>query len=315
MPKMKLSSVFLLFGAVCAPAQIRLGIIGTDTSHVTAFTKILNDPTSPDYVPGARIVAAYKGGSPDVESSATRVDKFANELRTKWNVEFYSDITAMCRKVDGILLESVDGRAHLAQARQVIAAGKPLFIDKPLTSTLEDAREIARLAKQGGVPWFSASSLRFSDIATSVKFPDIQGALVWGPGPIEQHHQLDLSWYAIHAVELLYTLMGPGCQEVSRVYSPDADVVVGKWKDGRLGSVRALRPYGKFGAVVFRPDEKIAISDPKAVDGYRPLLVEIVKFFETKEPPFPNQVTLEMFAFMDAAQRSKEAGGAPMTLR
>jgi hypothetical protein len=315
MPQMKLSAVFLLLGFVCAPAQIRLGIIGTDTSHVIAFTKILNDPTSPDYVPGARIVAAYKGGSPDVESSYTRVDKFANELRTKWNIEFFSDITAMCRKVDGILLESVDGRAHLGQARQVIAASKPLFIDKPMASTLEDAREIARLAKQAGVPWFSASDLRFSDISTSVKFPDIQGALVWGPGPIEPHHQLELSWYAIHAVELLYTLMGPGCQEVSRVYSPDADVVVGKWKDGRLGSVRALRPYGKFGAVVFRPDEKIAVSDPKAVDSYRPLLVEIVKFFETKEPPFSNQVTLEMFAFMDAAQRSKEAGGAPMTLR
>jgi len=315
MPKMKLPVVFLLIGAACAPAQIRLGIIGTDTSHVIAFTKILNDPTSPDYVPGARIVAAFKGGSPDVESSSTRVDKFANELRTKWNVDFFSDITAMCRKVDGVLLESVDGRAHLGQARQVIAAGKPLFIDKPLASTLEDAREIARLAKQGGVPWFSASSLRFSDIATSVKFPDIQGALVWGPGPIEQHHQLDLSWYAIHAVELLYTLMGPGCQEASRVYSPDADVVVGKWKDGRLGSVRSLRPYGSFGAVAFRPNEKVAISDPKASDGYRPLLVEIVKFFETKEPPFSNSITLEMFAFMDAAQRSREAGGAPMTLR
>ena len=312
---MKLPVVFLLIGAACAPAQIRLGIIGTDTSHVIAFTKILNDPTSPDYVPGARIVAAFKGGSPDVESSSTRVDKFANELRTKWNVDFFSDITAMCRKVDGVLLESVDGRAHLGQARQVIAAGKPLFIDKPLASTLEDAREIARLAKQGGVPWFSASSLRFSDIATSVKFPDIQGALVWGPGPIEQHHQLDLSWYAIHAVELLYTLMGPGCQEASRVYSPDADVVVGKWKDGRLGSVRSLRPYGSFGAVAFRPNEKVAISDPKASDGYRPLLVEIVKFFETKEPPFSNSITLEMFAFMDAAQRSREAGGAPMTLR
>ena len=148
-----------------------------------------------------------------------------------------------------------------------------------------------------------------------MKFPDIQGALVWGPGPIEQHHQLDLSWYAIHAVELLYTLMGPGCQEASRVYSPDADVVVGKWKDGRLGSVRSLRPYGSFGAVAFRPNEKVAISDPKASDGYRPLLVEIVKFFETKEPPFSNSITLEMFAFMDAAQRSREAGGAPMTLR
>jgi hypothetical protein len=315
MPKMKSSVILFLLTAMCASAEIRLGIIGTDTSHVIAFTKILNDPTSPDYVPGARVVAAFKGGSADVESSYTRVDKFADELKTKWKVEFSPDIPSLCRKVDGILLESVDGRVHLEQVKLVIAAHKPVFIDKPLAATLEDAREIARLAKEAGVPWFSASDLRFTDLAISLKFPDITGALTWGPGPLEPHHHLDLSWYAVHEIELLYALMGSGCEEVTRIYTPDADVIVGKWKDGRLGSVRALRPYGKFGAVVFRPDQKVNQSDPKAVDSYRPLLVEIVKFFETKEPPFPNQQTLEEFAFMDAAQRSREAGGAPMKLR
>jgi len=300
---------------MCTAAEIRLGIIGTDTSHVIAFTEMLNNPTSPDYVPGARVVAAYKGGSPDVESSYKRVDKFAEELSTKWKVELVSDIATLCRKVDGVLLESGDGRVHLAQIKPVIAAGKPVFIDKPLASTLDDAREIARLAKQAGVPWFSASSLRFAEIATSLKFPDITSAITWGPGPLEPHHQLDLSWYAIHAVELLYTLMGTGCEEVTRTYTPDSDVVVGKWKGGRLGTVQALRPYGHFGAVVFRPEEKVNQSDPKATDSYHPLVVEIIKFFETKQPPFPNEENLEIFAFMDAAQRSKEAGGAPMKLR
>ena len=300
---------------MCASAEIRLGIIGTDTSHVIAFTKILNDPSSPDYVPGARVVAAYKGGSPDVESSYKRVDKFAEELRTKWKVEFVGDIPALCRKVDGILLESVDGRVHLDQAKPVIAAHKPLFIDKPLSDTLEGAREIARLAKEAGVPWFSASDLRYTEPAASMKFPDITGAITWGPGPTEPHQHLDLSWYAIHEIELLYALMGPGCEEVSRTNSPDADVIVGRWKDGRLGSVRALRPYGEFGAVVFRTNQKIVQSPAKSVDSYRPLLVEIVKFFETKQPPVSNDETLEIFAFMDAAQRSREAGGAPMKLR
>lgn len=315
MPTMKSFLVLLFAGAICTRAEIRLGIIGTDTSHVIAFTKILNDPNSPDYVPGARVVTAYKGGSPDVEASSTRVDKFAEELRTKWKIEFVADIPALCRKVDGILLESVDGRVHLEQARPVIAAHKPLYIDKPLAATLEDAREIARLAKEAGVPWFSASDLRFTEPAASMKFPDITGAITWGPGPLEPHHQLDLSWYAIHAIELLYTLMGPGCEEVSRTHTADADIVVGRWKDGRLGSVRALRPYGEFGAVVFRTNQKIVQSPAKSVDSYRPLLVEIVKFFETKQPPFPNDDTLEMFAFMDAAQRSKDAGGVPMKLR
>ncbi len=305
---------FFLLAFAANAADLRLGIVGTDTSHVIAFTEALNNPASADHVAGARVVAAYKGGSPDVDSSRTRVDKFAEELRTKWNVEIVPDIPTLCSKVDAILLESVDGRIHLAQARQVIAAHKPMFIDKPLAATLEDAREIARLAKEAGVPWFSSSSLRFGEIATTLKSPDNTGVTTWGPGPLEEHHYLDLSWYAIHPIELLYTLMGTGCEEVTRTSTADADVVVGRWKGGRIGSVRALRPYSGFGAVVFRPKE-ILQSDPKAKDPYAPLVSEIVKFFRTGRPPVSNEETLEIFAFMDAAQRSKAEGGAPMKLR
>jgi hypothetical protein len=310
----KQTAIVLLIAASACHAELRLGIIGTDTSHVTAFSKILNDEMSPDHVPGAKIVAAYKGGSKDVESSASRVDKYAEELRTQWKVEIVRDIPALCRKVDAILLESVDGRTHLEQAKQVIAAGKPLFIDKPLASTLEDAREIARLAKEAGVPWFSSSSLRYGEIATSMKFPDASAVITWGPGPLEEHHKLDLSWYAIHPIEMLYALLGPGCEEVTRMVTPDGDVITGLWKNGKTGTVRTERPYGDYGAVVFRP-KQVVQSRPKAAAGYRPLLVEIVKFFETKQPPVPNEETLEIFAFMDAAQRSKEEGGKPMKLR
>jgi len=314
MPEVKLTAIIFLCAIPAAAATLRLGIIGTDTSHVTAFTQILNDESSPDHVPGGQVVAAYKGGSPDIESSASRVDKYADELRTKWRVRFYTSIPEMCEHVDAILLESVDGRVHLAQARAAIAAHKPLFIDKPLASTLDDAREIARLAAAAGVPWFSASSLRFGEIAETMKFADATGVETWGPGPLEPHHQLDLAWYAIHPIELLYALMGPGCAEVSRIYSPDADVIVGRWKDGRIGAVRALRPYSDYGAVVFRP-KQIVESPSRPADSYRPLLVEVMKFFETGQPPVPNQETLEIFAFMDAAQRSKDEGGRPMRLR
>jgi hypothetical protein len=314
MPEVKPTAILFLCAVCAAGADLRIGIVGTDTSHVIAFTEILNNESSPDHVPGGRVVAAYKGGSPDVESSASRVDKFAEELRTKWKVHFYSSIPELCRNVDAVLLESVDGRVHLAQARPVIAAHKPVFIDKPLASTLEDAREIARLAAEAGVPWFSASSLRFGEIAETMKFTDATGVDTWGPGPLEPHHQLDLSWYAIHPIEMLYALMGPGCEEVSRTFTPDADVIVGRWKNGRIGTVRALRPYSDYGAVVFRPKE-IAQSKPHSSDSYRPLLVEVMKFFESGQPPVPNQETLEIFAFMDAAQRSKDEGGKPMRLR
>jgi predicted dehydrogenase len=310
----KLLALLVSFVAAAAAADLRLGIVGTDTSHVPAFTKILNDASQPNHIPGARVVAAYKGGSKDLESSATRVDGYAEEIRSKYGVEIVPDIATLCSKVDAVLIESVDGRPHLEQARQVIAAHKPMFIDKPLASTLADAREIARLAKAAGVPWFSSSSLRWSEAVTSVQGPGIRAAITWGPGPTEPHHQLDLTWYAIHPIEMLFTLMGPGCEEVTRVSTADFDDVVCRWKDGRLGTVRAVRPYSDYGAVVFRAKD-VAQSPAHGKADYVPLVKEIVTFFQTGRTPVPNDVTLEMFAFMDAAQRSKEQGGRPVRLR
>lgn len=291
-------------------AEIRVGIIGTDTSHATAFTKVLNDPASPDHIPGARVVAAFKGGSPDIESSIGRVDGYAKELADKWKVEIVGDIASLCSKVDAILLESVDGRKHLPQFQEAVKCGKPVFIDKPLASTYADAREISRIAAAAGVPWWSSSSLRYAGYVTELKKPGLKGAITWGPGPFEKTHQLDLSWYAVHPVEALFALMGTGCAEVTRVSGETEDIVTCRWKDGRLGTVHAMRPYGDYGAVAFYGKE-IRQSPPAPKFSYAPLLREIVKFFETKQPPVPNAETLEIFAFMDAAQRSKAAGGKP----
>jgi hypothetical protein len=314
MKRLVLPVAAVLLSSPVLAADLRLGLIGTDTSHVIAFAKAFHGPAGPDHVDGARVVAAFKGGSPDVEASSSRVDGFAEELQTVWDVELVDDIASLCPLVDAILLESVDGRAHLGQARQAFACGKPMFIDKPLASTLEDAREIARLAAEAGVPWFSSSSLRWSEIVTTLKGDDTRGVSTWGPGPTEPHHHLDLSWYAIHPIEMLYALMGPGCVEVTRTPGESGDVVVGRWADGRLGTVRVLPETWSYGAVAFRP-ESVEYSPPDAKHSYIPLLREMVEFFRTGSPPVPNEETLEIFAFMDAAQRSKDQGGTPVRLR
>ncbi len=290
-----------------------MGIVGTDTSHAVAFTAILNDASSPNYIPGARVVAAYKGGT-DLPVSANRVEKFAAELQSKWGVEIVPDIATLCQKVDGILLESVDGRIHLQEVKQIVAAKKPMFIDKPLAATLEDAREIARVAAAAGVPWWSSSSSRFGDIVLKMKHADAHSVINWYGAPLEPQFPLDLAWYAIHPIEQLYALMGPGCEEVTRISGRGGEVLIGRWKDGRIGTVNALRSGGASGAIVFRPKEVVQ-SEPKMGGGYAPLVREIVKFFQTGRTPVPNEETLEIFAFMDAAQRSKAAGGQPMRLR
>jgi len=314
----------ILLGFLCStsanprPAErtLRLGMIGLDTSHVTAFTAALNDPARPDHVPGARVVAAFKGGSPDIESSATRVDKFTEELKGKWGVEIVGSIEELCQRVDAVLLESVDGRVHLAQARPVIAARKPLFIDKPLASNVREAGDLVRLARAANVPVFSSSSLRFvpeiAELRRGDRLGDVQGALAYSPMTLEPHHP-DLFWYGIHGVETLYTVMGPGCESVTRTTAGGADVVTGRWKDGRIGTFRGLREGAKpYGVIAFGSRAVISV-EPKKVD-YRPLVVEIIKFFQTGKPPVSVAETLEIYAFMEAADLSKARGGVPVKL-
>jgi predicted dehydrogenase len=297
--------------------EIRVGMIGLDTSHVTAFAKLLNDKSDPTHIPGARVVAAFKGGSPDVESSRARIDKFTAELKDKWGVEVVGSIEELCEKVDAALLESVDGRPHLNQVRPVFAAKKPVFIDKPFAASYADAREIVRLSRESGTPFFSSSSLRFADDLQAMKRDEKLGALIgaftYGPAPTEPHHP-DLFWYGIHAVEMLYTLMGPGCESVTRAHADGVDVVSGKWKDGRVGTMRGIRD-GKqdYGAIAFGAKSNLATPTSMKSD-YRNLLVEIVKFFQTGRAPVPPEETLEIMAFMEAADLSKLRGGAAVTL-
>ena len=316
------SSVFgLVLAAVsrssCAEGStLRGGIVGLDTSHVVAFAKLLNDDSSPDHVPGARVVAAFRGGSPDIETSTIRIEGFTTQLRDQWKVEIVPDIAALCKKVDVILLESVDGRVHLEQVKPVFAAGKRVFIDKPLAASYKDAREIARLAEAAGVPWFSSSSLRYYPSVQAMKnnaqVGEILGCDAYGPSPTEPHHP-DLFWYGIHGVEMLFTIMGTGCESVTRVHAPDADVVVGRWKGGRLGTFRGIRAAkADYGATVYGR-QGIRTAD-SAGGGYRPLLQEIVKFFQTGVPPVSPAETLEIFAFMQAAELSKARNGQEVKL-
>lgn len=320
MGKVIILALLVALGTVGASAQgtpLRIGIIGLDTSHVTAFTALLNDPTNPNHVPGARVVAAYKGGSPDIESSASRIDKFTAELQTKWNVELVGSIEELCRRVDAVLLESVDGRPHLEQVRPVLAAGKRVFIDKPFAGSYRDAREITRLAKESGTPFFSTSSLRFvselQEMKKNEKLGAMLGAFTFSPAPTEQHHP-DLFWYGIHGVEMLFTLMGTGCESVTRVNSSGADVVVGRWKDGRIGTFRGIRD-GKadYGAIAFGSRGVVPSNVPMKID-YRGLVVEIVRFFQTGVPPVSPEETLEVLAFMEAADISKSRSGQPVRL-
>jgi hypothetical protein len=291
----------------------RVGIIGLDTSHSPAFTKILNDPNAASDVAGFRVVVAYPYGSRTIESSYSRIPRYIDEIR-ELGVEIVDSIGAVLSRSDVVLLMTNDGRLHLEQALQVFKAGKPVFIDKPLAGSLADAVAIVDAARQHGVPVFSSSSLRYTAGAVAARsgtLGRIVGADAFSPATIEPTHP-DLFWYGVHGVELLFTAMGTGCEEVVRVHTAGTDVVVGRWRDGRVGTFRGIRDgRSGYGGHAFGTD---GIGPLGPFDGYRALVVEIATFFRTLVPPVSAEETLEIFAFMEAADESTRRGGAPVRI-
>ena len=302
-------------GLVCASvalgADLRIGIIGCDTSHVTAFTEVLNNPSAKGYVPGGKVVAAYKGGSADIPSSFSHTEGYSKTLQEKYGVKIYDSIEELCQNVDAVMLESVDGRPHLEQVKPVLKARKPVYIDKPMAASLKDVQEIFRLAKKAKVPVFSSSSLRFGKNTQAVRnglIGRVEYAETYGPCSIEPHHP-DLFWYGVHGVESLFTVMGTGCETVQRGTTTNGTIeVIGIWKDGRKGVYREDKDFRGL-AKGEKGEEAVG-----AHDSYAPLVVEIMKFFLTGKPPVQPEETMEIIAFMEAADESKRQGGAPVKI-
>lgn len=296
--------------AAVEPKVLKAGIIGLDTSHAIAFSKTLNAAVPNAAVAGCRMVAAYPKGSPDIASSVSRVPGYIEEMK-KLDVEIVDSIDELLKRVDVVFLETNDGRPHYEQLLPVLKAGKPCFIDKPIAASLSDAIAIFEASRKYKVPVFSSSSLRFGKNTLAVRGGSVgrvKHCETTSPASLEPTHP-DLFWYGIHGVESLFTVMGTGCQSVTRGKTEDGRIeVTGMWSGDRTGIFREGKGYTGTAT-----GEK-GTAAVGSYDGYDPLLFEIVKFFRSGQPPVTEQETLEIYAFMEAADESKRQNGASVSL-
>lgn len=295
------------------PAEIRVGIIGLDTSHVLRFTELLNAEEPLLELAGCRVVAAYPKGSEDIESSVSRVPGYIEQVRLM-GVEIVPSIDELLELVDAVLLESNDGRVHLRQALPVLKSGKPMFIDKPMAASLVDVIAIYEAAKHFETPIFSTSALRYGSGTLEVhggSIGKVLGCDVYSPCALEPTHP-DFFWYGIHGVEALFTVMGTGCQAVARTQTKDAEFAVGVWSEGRVGTFRGMRAGAQqYGGIAFGESANQEVGE---YEGYEPLVIDIAKFFRHGNPPTSEEETIEIFAFMEAADESKRQGGVPISV-
>ncbi|MDA1229930.1 MAG: Gfo/Idh/MocA family oxidoreductase [Planctomycetota bacterium] len=297
-------------------SPIRVGFVGLDSSHCIAFTELLHREGNTGDLAGIRIVAAYPGGNPEFPLSRDRVQGYTEKMKSL-GVEIVDSIELLLPMVDVVILGSVDGRQHLEQVAPVLKAGKPVFIDKPLAHNLEDALRILELGRKYNTPWFTASALRYQkelqEFIHSDDLGEVVGCDSFGQSRAGIGHA-DLAWYGVHGIETLYIVMGPGCLSVTRLQTDKSEQVTGLWEHGRIGTYRGIREHTHktgFGASIFGTKSQRQISIPADYEG---LVVEIAKFFKTRQPPIDEAVMIEIFAFIEAADESKRQGGIPVTL-
>ena len=249
-----------------------------------------------------------------IESAASRIPKYIEEVQ-KYGVKVVGSIQEVLEAADGIFIETNDGRLHLEQAIEVFKSGKPVFIDKPMGATLGETIAIFKMAEKYGVKTFSSSALRFAKQNQELRkgsYGEVQGADCYSPHSPEPTHP-DFGYYGIHGVETLYTVMGTGCEKVSRMHGSDGDIVTGLWKGDRLGSFRAIvgGAYIYGGNAFFKKGPAVPVG---GYEGYKPLLDAILTFFDDGVLPVSPEETIEIFAFMKASNMSLERGGKYVTI-
>ncbi|MBB6735163.1 Gfo/Idh/MocA family protein [Cohnella zeiphila] len=299
--------------------RMRIGIVGTDTSHSIAFAELLNDRSHRYRVPGGEVVLAYPGGSPDFELSRSRVAGFAEEMSRRFGVWMADRPEQVAAECDAVLLLSADGRVHLEQFEAVAVGGKPVFIDKPLACSLKEATAIAELARAKSVPVMSSSALRYAEALTK----QLQGREDDRPVGVDCYAPMFMEptqrgyfWYGIHSAEMLYAILGTGCRCVRASGSGDAETIVGVWSDGTVGTIRGSRSGGfPFAAAIARErSSSFANIASEEKPFYASLLEQVMEMFRTGVPAVGMSETLEIIRFVEAANQSRENGGGPVEL-
>ncbi len=297
--------------------MIRIGLVDFDTSHVVEFTKRFNhvDIAEDQWVEGARVVAGVPGRS---EISPERIPEYTAKMK-EYGVPILDDPADLFGKIDAVMIESVDGSVHLERARPFLERGIPMFVDKPFACSLADAKALVDLADRTHTPLFTSSSLRYApEVVAARSDPKETGAIIgahtYGPAPTHPRNP-GLFHYGIHPVEMLYALMGPGCRRVVGLSTAGGEVATGEWADGRVASVRGLRD-GKadYGFTIYG-STAVKTYGVGTQFIYRELLKRVVTMFETRKPPFDVRESLELVAFIEAANRSGSTGGQPVEIQ
>lgn len=291
--------------------MLKVAVIGLDTSHSIQFPKRMQDPACPpdQKVPGLRAVTCLRFETPFQDKKG--LDERQAQLES-WGVRVTTRFEEAVADCDAIMLEINDGSYHLEYFKKVATLGKPVFLDKPLATTLADGRAILRLMQKHKTRVWSGSSLPFCPEvdATRSMFTTIQRAHVFGAlGDAPAGDAL--VWYGVHTFEMLQRIMGGGALSVRALETKNSILALVDYGAGREGVVETIRGSWLYGGRI----QGLMNKDPKVIPfmcdttySYRDILRLIKAFFQGGAAPVDLCTTLEGLAMMIAGRKSIETG-------
>ncbi len=289
-------------------STFRLGVVGIDSSHLSAFTSRIADLNGAGKT-ACRVTQMWTDGRHEMPEEDVATWKADAE---KLGVTTADSLDALLDNVDGVMVLAVNGNRHLELALPSLKRGLPTYVDKPLTCSLSEAKELLAASRGGNARCYSASSLRFvQELETLDRgvIGNVVAVDAFGPGEVNDS-MAGLFFYGVHAIELVDALMGPGVASVSCVNEADRDLVRLRYSDGRFASIRLERKGGyAFGATVHgEKDAASFVVDFAPV--YARLVAGMCRFFEGGDAPVDLRDIVENVAVMEAGNASAAAGGA-----
>lgn len=293
--------------------MIKVGVIGLDTSHSIEFIRVMQAPDYPeaDRVTGMKAVTCLRFETPYQNKEG--LDQRQKQLEA-WGVKVTESFDEAAAGCDAYLLEINDGSYHLDYFRRLAGLGKPVFLDKPLAGSLDDGREILRLAGRHKTRVWSSSALPFSPALAealepfaAIRLAHVYGAL--GKAPAGD----SLIWYGVHTFETLQRIMGPGAKSVTAHESASETVAIVDYGEGRQGLVECVAGCYVYGGRAHGSDKKEGKMRVKSFvlpAAYPPLVRAIAAFFAGGPAPVPLETTFEGLAMMAAARQSIVTGKA-----
>ena len=262
--------------------MIKIGLIGTLSMHAWSFAEACNVPDeNGNYRNGdARVTALW--GVDDTEEHI----KFTIEKGGNIPVSVNS-LEEMYDKCNAFMVLGRNGSEHLGYAEEIIKKGYPVFIDKPVCSSVSDIKRLKELAEGYDNVILGGSGLKhikdlkeLKEKITEEKFGKINGATINHSADINCPYE-GIFFYLPHAVEMMLELFGYDPVSVNTtVLAPNNFTVCVKYADKLINLViSSCRP-----TYVIINGEQSEAKEIESSDIFRDEMKAFVKAIEENKP-------------------------------